>query len=108
MIKSKASRLWQQACRACDELDIALDMPVVKKKIPIVNALLGFPIHGKASVASLLTEGPREEKLPSEKKLAAKSTRSAASSVKKPGSADIKRKLPEAFGPAASAESAPG
>ena len=45
-------------CFACDELDAAQAMPVVAKPIPVEDALFGFP-SAKASVASLLAEGPR-------------------------------------------------
>ena len=68
---------------ACDELDAAQAMPVVAKPIPVEDALFGFP-SAKASVASLLAEGPRKEPLPS-MKVPQQIKGSASPAVPKPG-----------------------
>ena len=63
MVDNAADTTWQDAFRACDELDAAAKMPVVDKLIHVDPSLLHFPAKNKASVASLLAEEPRKEML---------------------------------------------
>ena len=90
MLENVSSPLWQEAFLACDELDVAQGMPVVSEPIPVDDALLGFP---SATIASLRSEGLREEPLPSIKVLP-KATGSASSSGLKAGGTHSKAKLP--------------
>ena len=60
MISNSSSPKWQDAFLACDELDLKRDMPKVSHPIPVGKMLSSFP-SAKASVESLLGEGPRKE-----------------------------------------------
>ena len=60
MISNSTSPKWQDAFLACDELDLKRDMPKVSHPIPVGKMLSTFPT-AKASVESLLGEGPRKE-----------------------------------------------
>ena len=96
MIRNSSSPKWQDTFLACDELDMKGDMPKVSKPIPVGEMLSSFP-SAKASVASLLGEGPRKEqslaeqvskisKAASSKHAAEAGSKPTSSSKAKPGS----------------------
>ena len=96
MIRDSSSPKWQDTFLACDELDMKGDMPKVSKPIPVGEMLSSFP-SAKASVASLLGEGPRKEqslaeqvskisKAASSKHAAEAGSKPTSSSKAKPGS----------------------
>ena len=90
MYRNKAEPLWQDAFIACGELDVAQSMPVVAKPIPVGDELMAFP-SAKASVASLLAEGPRKEPVPSEK-VPDKGKATSSKAEPKPGALKSKSK----------------